>query len=450
MRSSFAVKFRAKLRLVEQADGLIAVEILTPETLGPEPVADQGALEPSDYLTERRINLTNFVSEALGRVFPAVTVRVPRNGGWERIVERPLDLSAGSEERGLVEKLVGQERLEVRWVNEGVTVQVGFHEGLRRDWQQKLDAAAKVSQADWIALLASLRSDFSEWPGGVRPSLSLRRRVAAAPSGPVPFFARRSGAIPRAGRASLVGVRLPQGSRHPRVAPAYWVSDERVADAAGLAARLAEAFDRTGVWPLLWLFEEDPEAYMAQPADIALIDSVDIETLLRERWEYLNSRFPGNPSIFGVAPPELTLASPAVPSAIARPFDRLPANTTARLLLVPCNRPADAITVIGGLDAEMTGPEISAALRSWEERFRATLVAVQPSLAWLAAESPPHDAHRAALLAAEFNVICPLPPGSNTETRADVAAALADPHSHAPVALEPRIGQHLWPVGWYD
>jgi Domain of unknown function (DUF4253) len=449
IRSSSAVKFRANLRLAEQADGTIVAEILTPETLGPEPVADQGVLEPSDYLTERHINLTNFVSEALGRMFPALTASIPRNGRSERIVDRPFDLSAGSEERRLVEKLVRQERLEVRWVNEGVTVDVGFHEGLRRGWQKTLDEMATVTQAEWIGLLASVRYDFSEWPGGIRPSLTPKRRVVPEPSRPVPFYSRRSGAIPRAGRASLAGVRLPKGSRHPPLAPAYWVSDERVGDATGLAAQLAEVFDRTGVWPLLWLYEEDPEAYMQQPADVALIDEVEVETLLRHRWEYLNSRSPGNESIFGAAPPELAPLSPTAPTANARFFERLPADTSARLLLAPCNRPADAITVIGGLDAELTGPEISAVLRSWEERIRAAPVAVQPSAVWVGIESPPRSSDQAAMLAAEFNVIAPLPPESGTEALADVAAAMTAKPSQPP-AFRFRPQTHLWPIGWYD
>ena len=449
MRSSSAVKFRAKLRLVEQADGAIGVEILTPETLGPEPVADRGVLSPSDYLSARSINLTNFISEALGRGFPAITAQVPRNGGWERIVDRPLDLSAGSEERGLVEKLLGQERLEVRWVNEDVTVQVDFYEGLRQWWRRTLDEAADVSQAEWIALLASVRYDFSEWPGGVRPSLRPKRRIVPAPSKPVPFFARRSGAIPRDGRASLAGVRLPRGGRHPPLAPAYWVSDDRVPDAGTLAARLAEAFEQTGVWPLLWLYEEDPEAYMQQPADVALINGVEVETLLRQRWEYLNSRYPNNPSIFGHAPPKLAPTSPAAPAADPRPFERLPANTSARLLLVPCNRPADAITVIGGLDAEMTGPEISSVLRSWEERLSAAAVAVQPSAVWLGIEAPPRTSGQAAMLAAEFNVIAPLPPESGTETLADVAAAMTAERPRPPT-FDFKLQAHLWPIGWND
>jgi Domain of unknown function (DUF4253) len=443
------MKFRAKLRLVERQDASIGAEIITPEVLGAEVVGDRGLLDAAGYLNDQQITLTNFIHDGLRRGFPAVIVHIPRAGEGIYIVERPLDLSAGSKERALTERLVDQEGVEFRWVNERVTIRKAFHPGLREWWRRTLKETAGTSPEQWMALLVSFRREFSEWPAGARPPMRPKRRLAPAPATPVPFFARRSGAIPRSGRPTVAGVRLPKGTRHPAFAPAYWVSDDRVSDAVGLAAEIAQSFPQVGVWPLLWLYDEDPEAYMAQPGDAGLIDDVDLEVLLRDRWQSLSLRYPGNESIFGTTPPRLADGSPLVPAPASRPFERLPADTEARLLLVPSNRPADAITVIGGLDAEMTGPEISAVLRSWEERFGATPVAVQPSLAWLGVASPPRSLDQAARLAAEFNVVSPLPPESQTETLADVAAAMTKDQPRPPT-LDIRLRAHLWPIGSYD
>ena len=408
----------------------MGAEIITPEPLGPEPIRDHGVLEPSAYLTERWINLTNFIHEGRRQGFPGVTAQVPRGGEWHSVVERPLDLSATSQERALTEKLVEQDEVEVRWVNEGVTVTKQFTEGLRQWWRETLDQTVNMSSTEWMALLVSVRHDFSEWPGGAPPRMTPKRRTAQPPVCPVPYFARRTGAIPRSGHVSAAGLPLGKGSRRPSFAPAYWVSNEPVDDAAALAGRFAQAFPQTGVWPLLWLCEEDPDAYLEQPGDADLVDATPVESVL---------------------PRPLADASPPAPAQDLSPFARLPAIDRARLLLVPCNRPADAIAVIGGLACEMTGPEISAVIRSWEERFSAVLVAAEPSLAWLAVESPPRELEQASMLAAEFDAFCPRPPDDELETVTKLAAAMtAADSARQPATAGWGMHRHLWPVGWHD
>jgi hypothetical protein len=216
-----------------------------------------------------------------------------------------------------------------------------------------------------------------------------------------------------------------------------WVSDELLSDGIELAGRLAQAFSKTGVWPLLWLTGEDPAAYMPQVGDTQLIDAVDVKTLLKLGSEDVGAR---------------ALSANPPPAAVAddlRPFERLPQRLGARLVLVPCNRPADSITVLGGLDCVVSGPEISAVLRYCEERFAAIPVAVQPSLLLLAVESPPRACDQAAKLAAEFDAFCPLEPSRNTA--ADPATALIAPDGDdRPVVLDYELRRHLWPIGWYD
>jgi Domain of unknown function (DUF4253) len=78
----------------------------------------------------------------------------------------------------------------------------------------------------------------------------------------------------------------------------------------------------------------------------------------------------------------------------------------ARLMPVPCNRPADAIAVIGGVATETDGTEISATLRSWEDRFHAVAVTVEPSMVTLSVDAPPIDHDQALRLAADHWAFC--------------------------------------------
>lgn len=103
--------------------------------------------------------------------------------------------------------------------------------------------------------------------------------MAQAPEARVSFFARRSGALPRMA-AQIAGIRLPKGARRPPIAPAYWISDEPSDDAVSVAGWLAEEFSRTGVWPLLWLYDKDPDAYMDQPGNPDHTDGISVQNVL--------------------------------------------------------------------------------------------------------------------------------------------------------------------------
>jgi hypothetical protein len=60
--------------------------------------------------------------------------------------------------------------------------------------------------------------------------------------------------LPRDGAVTVGGVKLPAGSRRL----GYWATDAPTPDAVALADRLAAAFPRTGLWPVLWDWEETP------------------------------------------------------------------------------------------------------------------------------------------------------------------------------------------------
>jgi hypothetical protein len=80
--------------------------------------------------------------------------------------------------------------------------------------------------------------------------------------------------------AQIAGIRLPKGARRPPIAPAYWISDEPSDDAVSVAGWLAEEFSRTGVWPLLWLYDKDPDAYMDQPGNPDHTDGISVQNVL--------------------------------------------------------------------------------------------------------------------------------------------------------------------------
>jgi hypothetical protein len=104
-------------------------------------------------------------------------------------------------------------------------------------------------------------------------------------------------------------------------------------------------------------------------------------------------------------------------------------------MIVACNRPADCVVLIGGLAVEVDPAEISAVVRSWEERFGAVLVSAEPRLATLAVTAPPTSPEQALAAAAERFAFCPpepVEPGSLQEHASLLRSASA------------------WPVAWYD
>jgi hypothetical protein len=278
----------------------------------------------------------------------------PVDRGWSPLVSRVLYLSEGSEERRLAAVVARQPELVVVWFNEGVETLYVFIEMTRASWLVALEQTRGISREAWREELAELAWGESEsWRPGPRPRPH-KRRNAPAPEPRVPFFATRSGAIPRTGRPELAGITLPAGARYPRRLSAYWASDETVADIDQVASRLAAAFATTGVWPLLWLADEDPDTYMGGHGDLDAIDALDAldaATLLTERWDKLDPHpaatepFTTFPGLAPTSPPPTTPASPLT-------LTDQPASPPARLLLVPCNRPADAITALGGLACE--------------------------------------------------------------------------------------------------
>lgn len=96
------------------------------------------------------------------------------------------------------------------------------------------------------------------------------------------------------------------------------------------------------------------------------------------------------------------------------PFRELAASRTLEstagqvLLLVPVNRPADAITMLGFIQSEVASdPDLTAVARSWEQRFAAVVTTIGPGTLGLAVGRPPGDADQALALAAEQDAFAP-------------------------------------------
>jgi hypothetical protein len=76
-----------------------------------------------------------------------------------------------------------------------------------------------------------------------------------------------------------------------------------------------------------------------------------------------------------------------------------------RLLLVPCHRPADALTTLDWSYTAIPKALLTAILRSWEERFGAVLVQLEPSAVALSVGAPPAERDQALDLARELTAI---------------------------------------------
>ena len=220
-------------------------------------------------------------------------------------------------------------------------------------------------------------------------------RARALEGGPL----RRAGRVPSSGTLLVAGIRLPRGSR----CPAHWASDAPVEKPYGIAARLAAAFPKTRLWPLLWIGGDDPDAYVVNTGDADKVARLDAREVLAQGWE----KFAGNTTPFDEFP---GLAPARRPSGANAPFGILEDNPIGNgagrepmwLMLVPVNRPADALTVMGMFMTETLSDErISAVLRSWEERFGAVLAAIGPGEIAVSVPSPPGDVEQTLRIAAE-------------------------------------------------
>jgi uncharacterized protein DUF4253 len=256
---------------------------------------------------------------------------------------------------------------------------------------------------------------------------SVSRLTAAAPAQRVAFFAPRVGSLPRSGTATVGGVALPRGSRCPH----YWATDAPTTGAVALARRLARVFPQTGLWPVLWDWEESPDHYARSSGDPRRADRVEVEAALRSVWKTYRS---DGASFGGLAAGGTPPAREPDPYAQLAASGDLESSTGQVLLLVPVHRPADAIAMLGFIQSEVASDAaLTAVARSWEERFGAFVVSIGPGELGVSVSAPPTAANQARALAAEQSAFAP---EGDDESLDVVAAAL--PH------------RDYWTFGWPD
>ncbi|MEV0408762.1 DUF4253 domain-containing protein [Actinoallomurus sp. NPDC050550] len=211
----------------------------------------------------------------------------------------------------------------------------------------------------------------------------------------------------------------PEQSR--RADPVLWVSDEPLPDAGRQWARLFALHKRTGLCPLLLdTLRGEPgrpwhDGELDPPLPVSAIDMLAAEGVLRRFWDSVvpepaegdEDPEPSGPWP-GLAPPG---EPDRDPDTVAAEFAACLGSSRHWLLgLVPAARGADTVTLCG-----WTGPlnhtnhtqEISAILRSWEERFGARVVSVGFDTLQVSVAAPPETEEHAHQVATEHLAFCP-------------------------------------------
>lgn len=245
--------------------------------------------------------------------------------------------------------------------------------------------------------------------------------ATADPAGVIELRAPAAGRLPGGDTVTVGGVTLGSGTPihrddDPNATPIAWLSAEpaTVADWSAVAAQ----FSATGLWPVLvrgtspdgqddraldrpWLAGEFDEPDSA--------DGIDVSAFLRDAWawqEEQNLEY-GDESNGPWRGP--ATGSPG-PAQLRLPADLVATTETSPgLVLVPVTRPADVVAALGwsGATNYWRPGEVSAVLRSWEDRFGAVLVHMDFDSLYLVVQRPPVGAREINLTAGEHLAFIP-------------------------------------------
>jgi hypothetical protein len=386
--------------------------------------------------------------------------------GFEGATEkRFLDISRDSEERRLLAQLATQDGFDVVWPRE--ERRISQHDPAQpQRLSEILERSENVDAETWreatYTLTRHLNLDLGYSFGDRQkagPKTTSPRRTKTRPPD-APFFAPEPGELPAEGEPIVEGITLPEGRRWPTGPPPYapdseeilWCSEAASEHAVTLAARLAEVFPRTGLWPCLWPTFDEPASYCRFPSELDAIDAADPEQVLRELWE-----LPGEPEPEWVAPfvdgfPGLAPATAGreTPEPFASFASHDSEGRAARLMLVPCRRPGEVIAAIGfecgpeGSRAANDVALLSSVLCSWEERFHAVLVALEPDVLQLAVGAPPATPEHALAVAAELYAFATLDESGTPGALRGLARAVVGEQPHT------SVSRHIWRLGWSD
>jgi hypothetical protein len=201
--------------------------------------------------------------------------------------------------------------------------------------------------------------------------------------------------------------------------PVMWVSDEPVPDAVEQWRRLSDDHPKTGLYPvLLQSLPDDPtrpwHAGELSPRSVGAVDALTADGVLRRLWAEVTedddddgAAGPALPPWPGPAPRGGGLADP---DEVAREHVRCLGAENVLLGLVPAARGADTPAACGwDGPCNHTGhpQEISAVLRSWEDRFGVRVVRMGFDTLSLSVAAPPTTMEHARHIAAEHHAFCP-------------------------------------------
>lgn len=230
------------------------------------------------------------------------------------------------------------------------------------------------------------------------------------------MFRATPGTLPAADAREVGGVALPSGHlvHDDQAAARTWISTEVLpADRLGeLTRSLAAVFAETGLWPV-----QVPKQYMGSDPDVpwrsgrleppvtAIPDPLGV--VLRDAAEDA-AEFDADEDA-PLRPPPVTELAPAQPGPDSQPGE-LEARKDGALLLVPVARPADVPAALGwdgAVNYDLGAGDITAVVRSWEDRFGAVLVSLGLDTMTLQVTRRPESGAQLDALAYEHSVFCP-------------------------------------------
>jgi hypothetical protein len=234
---------------------------------------------------------------------------------------------------------------------------------------------------------------------------------------------------------------------------ALWATDDAATDAVAAWAALAEQFPTTGLWPLLLhgLYDGSGRPWSngeLEPVTEAAVDALDVREVLEEGWHgwLVPINNPWTPGTGPLAPfgPEFPGLAPVQPpeSDVPLAFSDGP----ARLGLVSCRRPADAVALAGWMGAinRTSTTEVSAVLRSWEDRFGASLVGLGFATMTLLVTRPPTTRDDALRVAAEVAALCP-----DSLWQPEALWPYEERDTTLAALSRQLLGEHVWRL-WFD
>lgn len=255
------------------------------------------------------------------------------------------------------------------------------------------------------------------------------------------------GVIPPDGTPTLAGVRLPagRGIDLPGIGPrAVWAGDADLDAPLATVAALQVAFPETGLWPML-SYSDEPRGYPTWPADAQgwaraggpeTIPS-DGRALLHQRWraEYLDSEHLADWDEPLLPWPDITTpAEPGTPADIDPVGGTRAWSEPGLLVLVPVARPADVFWTLGpgAFNSRPGHAELTAVLRSWEDRYGALPLRFSFDRIGLGVRRPPRTTQEARAAVIELQAL-----STDTLNTDDW-----------PAAFEEMRGVRAWEIWW--